>query len=37
VVTLPVAEHLDAQQELRQADLMALGQRIIELSGDSPP
>ena len=37
VMTLPVAEHLDAQQELRQADLMALGQRIIELSGEPPP
>lgn len=37
VLTLPVAEHLDAQQELRQADLMALGQRIFELSGESPP
>ena len=37
VLTLPVAEHLDAQQELRQADLMALGQRIFELSGEYPP
>jgi anion-transporting ArsA/GET3 family ATPase len=37
VLTLPVAEHLDAQQDLRQVDLMALGQRIIELSGEPPP
>ncbi|MEY4066297.1 MAG: hypothetical protein RIR26_2505 [Pseudomonadota bacterium] len=34
VVTLPVAEHLDAQSALRLEDLASLGQRILEHSGE---
>jgi hypothetical protein len=34
VITLPVAEHLDAHSALRLDDLASLGHRILEHSGD---
>lgn len=34
VITLPVAEHLDAHSALRLDDLASLGHRILENSGD---
>ncbi|NBO38054.1 hypothetical protein EBU99_05680 [bacterium] len=37
IVTLPVAEHLDAHSALRLEDLASLGQRIAEHAGEHGP